>query len=140
MANPANPQGPAAGPAPDYAALANLLGDFFENVAEQVSDRIDQGVGNLTDAQLADLESKLDQLTNSATSCYEKAERIAFAGLATYIQGIQNAVTKTDKDLKTIADINKAISITAAVLGIAVGVLTENGSLISQAMTTIGNI
>ena len=137
MANPANPPGPAQ---PDYAALANLLGDFFENVAEQVGDKIDQGAGNLSPAQLADLERKLDQLTNSATTCYEKAERIAFAGLATYIQGIQNAVTKIDKDLKTIADINKAVSITAAVLGIAVGVLTADGSLIGQSIETIGNI
>ena len=103
MANAANPQGPA----PDYAALANLLGDFFENVAGQVGDRIDQGVGNISETQLADLESKLDQLTNAATTCYEKAERIAFAGLATYIQGIQNAVTKINKDLKTIADLGR---------------------------------
>jgi hypothetical protein len=125
---------------PDISDELTQLGEFFMDAAEQIGDFIHQGVGTLPDDQLAALEQQLDQLTGYANRLIEEADQIAFADLANYLQGIQDATQKIQQDLKVIANINKAVAITAALLELGVGVLTQSGSSIGAALQTIGGI
>lgn len=122
----------------DYAAFANQLGEFLLNVATKVGDYIHQHAG--TGEDLTAQYKQLDQLTQYGNKCFELAEKIAFTGLAVYLKGIKDATDKINRDLKKLANINKAIAITAAVLGLAVGVLTQNGSAVSDALQTITHL
>lgn len=127
-------------PNPDYALLANQLGEVFMDAAEQVGDYLHQNTGTLPDDKVTALEQQLDTLTAYANKFLELSDRIAFADLATYLQGIQGAIGKIEQALKEIANINKAIAITAAVLELGVAILTQSGSALGQAVQTIGTI
>jgi|HubBroStandDraft_6_1064221.scaffolds.fasta_scaffold130228_3 hypothetical protein len=125
---------------PDISDELTQLGEFFMDAAKQMGDFIHQGEGNLPDAQITSLEQQLDQLTSYANRLIEASDQIDFANLANYVQGIQNATKKIQQDLAVIADINKAIAITAALLELGVGVLTQSGASIGAALQTIGGI
>jgi hypothetical protein len=127
-------------PNPDYAALATQLGEMCMDVAQEIGDYVHQNIGNLPDDKLTSLEGQLDQITADANKFLELADQIAFADLATYLQGVQNATTQIQQDLKTIANIDKAIAIAAAVLELATAIFTQSGSALGAAVQTIGSI
>ena len=127
-------------PNPDYADLAADLGEMCSNVADVIGDYLHQNIGNLPKAKVTSLEAQLSQLTANANKFLELSDQIAFTGLATYLQGVQNATTSIQQDLKTIANIDKAIAITTAVLELATAILTANGSALGAAVQTIGSI
>jgi predicted transcriptional regulator len=125
---------------PDYALLANQLGEFCLDVAEGIGDYIHENIGNLPDDKVTSLERQLDEITADANQFLELADEIAFADLATYLQGIQNAITSIQQALKTIAGIDKAIAIAAAVIELATAIFTQSGSALGAAVKTIGSI
>lgn len=127
-------------PTPDYALLATQLAEFFMDVADAIGDYIHENVGTLPEDKVTALEQQLDQMTTYANQFLELADRIAFAALATYLEGIQNAITKIKQDLNELANIDKAIAIVAAVLELAAAVLTQSGASLGAAVQTIGTI
>jgi hypothetical protein len=124
---------------PDYAALAADLGELCSDVAQGIGDYIHQNIGNLPGDKVSSLEQQLSQLSALANKFLMLADKIAFADLATYLQGVQHATASIQRSLKTIADINKAIAIATAVLELATAIVTANGSALGAAVQTIGS-
>jgi hypothetical protein len=127
-------------PDPDYAALATQLGALCTNVAQEIGAYIDQNIGNLPDDKVTSLEQQLDQISAAANQFLSLSDQIAFADLATYVQGVQNATAQIQQALKTIANIDKAIAIATAVLELATAIFTQSGSALGAAVQTIGSI
>jgi hypothetical protein len=127
-------------PNPDYALLATQLGELCTDVAQEIGDYIHENDGKLPDDKVTNLEQQLDQISAAANRFLELADQIAFADLATYLQQVQNATASIQQDLKTIANIDKAIAIAAAVIELATAIFTQSGSALGAAVQTIGTI
>lgn len=127
-------------PNPDFAALASQLGACCTVAATAIEDYIDKNIGSLPDDKVTSLENQLDQLSAAANQFLELSDRIAFADLATNLQGVQQATASIQQSLKTIATIDKAIAIATAVLELATAILTQSGSALGAAVQTIGSI
>ncbi len=125
---------------PDYALLATQLGELCTDVAQEIGDYIHENDGKLPDDKVTSLEQQLDQISAAANRFLELADQIAFADLATYLQQVQNATASIQQDLKTIANIDKAIAIAAAVIELATAIFTQSGSALGAAVQTIGSI
>jgi hypothetical protein len=127
-------------PNPDFALLATQLGELCMDVASGIGDFIHQNIGNLPGDEVTSLEGQLDQITADGNKFLQLADQIAFADLATNLQGVQNATATIQQDLKTIANIDKAIAIATAVLELATAIFTQSGSSLAAAVQTIGSI
>jgi hypothetical protein len=127
-------------PNPDFALLATQLGELYMDVASGIGDFIHQNIGNLPGDQVTSLEAQLVQVTADGNKFLQLADQIAFADLATNLQGVQNATATIQQDLKTIANIDKAIAIATAVLELATAIFTQSGSALGDAVQTIGSI
>jgi hypothetical protein len=125
---------------PDFAALAIDLGNFCNGVAAGLGNFLDANIGNLPADKVTSLKTQIDQMTAQANKFFELADGIAFAALATNLQGVQDATAKIQQDLKTIANIDKAIAIATAVIELGTAIFTMNGSALGAAVTTIGSI
>jgi hypothetical protein len=124
----------------DYAQLANQLGEFLVDTSEQLGDYLDYTFDNPDDPKAIQLGDQIDQLGIYANRLFDLAENIAFAALATDLQGVKDGTTRINEAVKTIANIDKAIAIAAAVIELATAIVTQNGSALGAAVQTIGTI
>ena len=124
----------------DYAQLANQLGEFFVDTSEQLGDYLDATIDDPNDPKALQLAEQIDELGICANKLFELAENIAFAALVTDLQGVKDGTTRISQAVKTIANIDKAIAIAAAVIELATAIVTQNGSALGTAVETIASI
>jgi hypothetical protein len=124
----------------DYASFANELGEFYMDTADQLGDYLDKTIKDPNDPNSVQLGDQIDQITIYANRLFELSDKIAFTDLATNLQGVKDGTAKIGQALKTIATINKAIAIAAAVIELATAIVTQNGSALGTAVQTIGSI
>jgi hypothetical protein len=124
----------------DYASFANELGEFYMDTADQLGDYLDKTIKDPNDPNAVQLGDQIDQITIYANRLFELSDKIAFTALATNLQGVKDGTAKIGQALKTIATINKAIAIAAAVIELATAIVTQNGSALGTAVQTIGTI
>src|SRR6201999_849833 len=101
---------------------------------------LDATIEDPNDPSSIKLGDQIDQLGIYANQFFDLADRIAFADLGTDLQGVKDATAKIQQALKTIATIDKAIAIAAAVIELAVAIVTQSGSSLGQAIQTIASI
>ena len=124
----------------DYAQLANQLGEFFVDTSERLGDYLDATIDDPNDPKALQLAEQIDELGICANKLFELAENIAFAALVTDLQGVKDGTTRISQAVKTIANIDKAIAIAAAVIELATAIVTENGSALGAAVQTIASV
>ena len=124
----------------DYASVANELGECYMNTADQLGDYLDATITDPNDPKAIKLGDQIDQITIYANRLFELSDNIAFAALATNLQGVKDGTAKIGQALKTIATIDKAIAIAAAVIELATAIVTQNGSALGTAVQTIASI
>jgi hypothetical protein len=124
----------------EYASFANQLGEFYMDTADQLGDYLDKTIKDPNDPNSIQLGDQIDQITIYANRLFELSDKIAFSALATNLQGVKAGTAKIGQALKTIATINKAIAIAAAVIELATAIVTQNGSALGTAVQTIGSI
>jgi hypothetical protein len=124
----------------DYAIFANELGEFYMDTADQLGDYLDKTIKDPNDPNSIQLADQIDQITIYANRLFELSDKIAFTALATNLQGVKDGTAKIGQALKTIATINKAIAIAAAVIELATAIVTQNGSALGTAVQTIGSM
>ncbi len=124
----------------DYASFANQLGEFYMDTADRLGDYLDATIDDPNDPKSLQLGDQIDQITMYANRLFELADKIAFATLTADLQGVKDGTVKINEALKTIANIDKAIAIAAAVIELAAAIVTQNGSTLGMALQTIGTI
>jgi hypothetical protein len=124
----------------DYAQLANQLGEFFVDTSEQLGDYLDATINDPNDPKAIQLGEQIDQLGIYANRLFDLAENIAFAALSTNLQGVKDGTARIRQAVKTIANIDKAIAIAAAVIELATAIVTQNGSALGTAVQTIASV
>ncbi len=124
----------------DYANLANQLGEFYMDTADQLGDYLDATIDDPNDPKSLQLGEQIDQITIYANRLFELADKIAFATLTTELEGVKDGTAKISQAVKTIANIDKAIAIAAAVIELATAIVTQNGSALGTAIQTIATI
>jgi hypothetical protein len=124
----------------DFAAFANQLGEFYMDTADELGDFLDATIDDPNDPKAIKLGDQIDQITIHANQLFELSDKIAFAALSTNLQGVKDGTAKIGQALKTIANIDKAIAIAAAVIELATAIVTQNGSALGTAIQTIGTI
>src|SRR5580658_3012403 len=106
----------------DYAQIANQLGEFFVETSEKLDDYLDEIMDDPNDPKIIQLGEQIDQLGIYANRLFDLAENIAFAALATDLKGVKDGTVKINEAVKTIANIDKAIAIAAAVIELATAI------------------
>jgi hypothetical protein len=124
----------------DYGQFANQLGEFYTVTADQLGDYLDANIGDPNDPKMLQLGEQIDQITNYANRLFELADNIAFTALANDLQGVKDGTANIQHALKTIANIDKAIAIAAAVIELATAIVTQSGSSLGAAVQTIASI
>ena len=124
----------------DYASFASQLGEFYMDTADQLGDYLDKTIEDPNDPNSVKLGDQIDRITIYANRLFELSDKIAFAALATNLQGVKDGTAKINQALKTIATIDKAIAIATAVIELATAIVTQNGSALGSAIQTIGSI
>jgi hypothetical protein len=127
-------------PSTDYAQLANQLGEFFVDTSEQLGDYLDATIDDPNDPKAIKLGEQIDELGIYANRLFDLAQNIAFADLAINLQGVKDGTTRINQAVKTIANIDKAIAIAAAVIELAAAIVTQNGSALGAAVQTIASV
>jgi hypothetical protein len=125
---------------PDYEQFANQLGEFYMDTADELGAYLDTIAGDPNDPRILRLGDRIDEITIYANRFFELAENIAFNALAADLQGVRDATAKIRQALKTISDIDKAIAIASAVIGLATAIVTQNGASLGASLETIGSI
>ena len=124
----------------DYAQFANQLGEFYMDTADQLGDYLDVAIGDPNDPGLLELSEQIDEITIYANRLFELADNIAFNALADDLEGVKDGLANVRQALKTMASIDQAIAIAAAVIELAAAIVTQNGASLGAALRTIGSI
>ena len=124
----------------DYANLAIHLGECCMDTADQLGDYLNTTIDDPNDPKSVQLGDQIDQITIYANRLFELSDRIAFAALATNLQGVKDGTARIGQAVKTVANIDKAIAIAAAVIELATAIVTQNGSALGAAVQTIASI
>lgn len=124
----------------DYAVFANLLGEFYMDTADDLGAWLDATIDDPNDPKAVKLGDQIDQISIYANRLFELADKIAFSALTTDLQGVKDGTAKINQDLKTIANIDKAIAIATVVIELAAAIVTQNGAGLVTALQTIGSI
>ena len=124
----------------DYAQFANQLGEFYMDTADQLGAYLDVAIGDPNDPGLLELSEQIDEITIYANRLFELAENIAFNALADDLEGVKDGIANVRQALKTMASIDQAIAIAAAVIELAAAIVTQNGASLGAALRTIGSI
>jgi hypothetical protein len=124
----------------DYAQFANQLGEFYMDTADQLGGYFDTAIGDPNDPGLLRLSEQIDEITIYANRLFELADNIAFNALADNLQGVKDGIANIRQALKTMANLDEAIAIAAAVIELAAAIVTQNGASLGAALQTIGSI
>jgi hypothetical protein len=124
----------------DYAQFANQLGEFYMDTADQLGDYLDVAIGDPNDPGLLELSEQIDEITIYANRLFELADNIAFNALADDLEGVKDGLANVRQALKTMASIDQAIAIAAAVIELAAAIVTQNGASLGAALRSIGSI
>jgi hypothetical protein len=124
----------------DYAQFANQLGEFYMDTADRLGDYLDAAIGDRNDPGMLRLGDQIDEITIYANRLFELGDNIAFNALAADLRGVRDGIANIRQALKTIANIDGAIAIAAAVIDLATAIVTQNGASLGAALKTIGAI
>jgi len=123
------------------ADFANRLGHFYESVAEQIGDYINQHVDTLSSDDVNTLSNSQATISDYANQFFTLSDNIAFADSDNYFGQVTNATAQITQALDTIAETNKIINIAAGVITLAANVLSGNGKgIVSSIASIVGTI
>jgi hypothetical protein len=119
------------------AQFANFMARFYQNMASQVGDTLHQSIGNIPDEQARILADDQVRLLSYSNTFFSLSDAIAFQGADEYFKSTQDATGQITDALKHIEKVDKVISITANVIGLAGGIVSKNTSMMTTALTAL---
>jgi hypothetical protein len=119
------------------ADFANQLGHFYQTIAEQLADYIDQHDDTISGSDLDTLSDYQTKVTDYANQFFTLSDTIAFTDSDGYFDQISAAKTQITQALNTIAETNKIISIVGGVIVLAGAIVTANGGVIVATLTSL---
>ena len=121
----------------DMAQFALDIGSFYETMSGKIGDFLLEHSRDLSDHDYAVLSDDQLSLISYSNSFLTLAIDITFEGATSYFIAVKNATTKISEAVDHIQSVNDIISITAGLVGIAAGILNENGPLIATSLAAI---
>ncbi len=119
------------------AQFANDIGRFYQTLAGQIGDYLHQNIGIISDSQMSILSDDQTRTISYSNTFFALSDTIAFAGADDYFQKVKAATGQITASLEHIQKVDKIISISAGVIGLGAGIVSQNGGMITGALQSI---
>jgi hypothetical protein len=119
------------------AQFANDIGRFYQTLAGQVGDYLHQNIGTISTSQQSILSDDQTRLITYSNTFFSLSDTIAFAGADDYFQKVTNSTAQITDALNHMQTVDKIITISAGVITLAAGIVSQNGSTIIGSLQSI---
>jgi hypothetical protein len=120
----------------NMAQFALDMGSLYEEMAGKIQDVLEHN-REISDSDYTVLSDDQLSLISFSNSFLTLAIDISFEGADPYYAAVQKATTQITDAIDHIQSVSNIISITAGLIGIAAGILNENGPLIATSLAAI---
>jgi hypothetical protein len=121
----------------EAAQFASDLADRYQDFAVNIKNFLHDNIGKINNDEEHTLSGNLNQLLAYSNQFAALSDRIAFAGADDYFPKVNAATGQISDALNKMNTVDKIINITAGVIGLAEGILTQSGGGIVSSLQTI---